>query len=219
MADNSVILRVETLITPILLDLGLDLYDIDFGAGLLKITLDKPGGVDLEVLSLATRLIKREFEHSDPVPGEYTLEVSSPGLERPLRRPEHFRAAMGATVSVRLRDVTNQARRVQGTLVAVDGMGIRVRSDEPPHIEHSIVFGQIDRARTVFEWGASSKGARPAGGPKTGKPAQRSTRRVDTTSLDNFLEASAQLLENPSGTAATTENSDQQTSSSKEASE
>ncbi|MFM9083274.1 MAG: ribosome maturation factor RimP, partial [Actinomycetota bacterium] len=209
MADNAVILRVETLITPILLDLGLDLYDIDFGAGLLKITLDKPGGVDLEALSLATRLIRREFEHSDPVPGEYTLEVSSPGLERPLRRPEHFRAAMGAIISVRLRDVTNQARRVQGTLVAVDGMGIRVRSDEPPHIEHSIVFGQIDRARTVFEWGSSAKGARPASGPKAGKPAQRSgTRRVDTTSLDNFLETSAQLLENPAGATPSNDTSD-----------
>ena len=138
----------------------------------LKITIDKPGGVDLEVISLATRLIRREFEHSDPVPGEYTLEVSSPGIERSLRRPDHFTRVIGSTVSVRLRDVTNESRRIQGILVAADDNGITVRSDEAPHADRTVTYDQIDRARTVFVWGAAAKGPKAFKGPKTpSKPA------------------------------------------------
>ena len=160
MADSPAIARVTALVAPILADLELDLYDLDFGAGLLKITVDKPGGCDLEVISLATRLIRREFEHSDPVPGEYTLEVSSPGIERSLRRPDHYTRVIGATVNVRLRDVTNEARRIQGVLVAADDHGITVRSDEAPHADRTVTYDQIDRARTVFVWGAAVKAKR-----------------------------------------------------------
>lgn len=185
MADSPTIARVTALVTPILADLGLDLYDLDFGAGLLKITIDKPGGVDLEVISLATRLIRREFEHQDPVPGEYTLEVSSPGIERSLRRPDHFTRVIGATVNVRLRDVTNEARRIQGTLVAADDHSITVRSDEAPHDDRTVTYDQIDRARTVFVWGAEkvakgpknpqAKGAKPANKPATKPAAKKNT--------------------------------------------
>jgi ribosome maturation factor RimP len=176
MADSPAIARVTALVSPILSDLGLDLYDVDFGAGLLKVTVDKPGGCDLEAIALATRIIRREFEHVDPVPGDYTLEVSSPGIERSLRRPDHFTRVIGSTVSVRLRDVTNDARRMQGTLVAADQAGITVRSDEAPHDERTVAYDQIDRARTVFVWGAAAKGAQrgPAAPKKAGaKPASR----------------------------------------------
>lgn len=169
MADSPAIARVTALVAPILADLDLDLYDLDFGAGLLKITIDKPGGVDLEVISLATRLIRREFEHSDPVPGEYTLEVSSPGIERSLRRPDHYTRVIGATVNVRLRDVTNEARRIQGILVAADDLGITVRSDEAPHADRTVTYDQIDRARTVFVWGAADKPKGPAKGQAKGQ--------------------------------------------------
>ena len=168
MADSPAIARVTALVSPILSDLELNLYDVDFGAGLLKITVDKPGGVDLEVISLATRLIRREFEHSDPVPGEYTLEVSSPGIERSLRRPDHYTRVIGATVNVRLRDVTNEARRIQGILVAADDLGITVRSDEAPHADRVVPYDQIDRARTVFVWGAAEKAKGLAKGPAKG---------------------------------------------------
>jgi len=185
MADSPTIARVTALVAPILADLGLDLYDLDFGAGLLKITIDKPGGVDLEVISLATRLIRREFEHQDPVPGEYTLEVSSPGIERSLRRPDHFTRVIGATVNVRLRDVTNEARRIQGTLIAADDHGITVRSDEAPHDDRTVTYDQIDRARTVFVWGAD-KAAKGAKGPKAApgkgaKPAAKPANKPAAT--------------------------------------
>ncbi|MEY4371309.1 MAG: ribosome maturation factor RimP [Actinomycetota bacterium] len=182
MADSPTIERVTALVSPILADLGLDLYDIDFGAGLLKITVDKPGGVNLEAIALATRLINREFDHSDPVPGKYTLEVSSPGIERPLRRPDHYTRIIGATVNVRLRDVTNESRRVQGVLIAADDHGIVVRSDEAPHDDRSIPYDRIDRARTVFVWQEPAKGAAPKKSPAAKKP--NTPNKPDTPSME-----------------------------------
>ena len=92
MTEQSTIERVRALVTPIITDLHLDLYDLEFRGGTLRITVDtppaSPGGVDLDVISLATRLIGREFDHHDPVPGHYTLEITSPGLERTLRIPD-----------------------------------------------------------------------------------------------------------------------------------
>jgi ribosome maturation factor RimP len=90
MTDTPMIQRVRELVHPIASDLDLDVYDIEQRGGTLRVTLDTrpgaPGSVDLEQLSLATRLISRELDHADPVPGRYTLEVTSPGVERHRRR-------------------------------------------------------------------------------------------------------------------------------------
>jgi len=89
--SSPVIDRVTALINPIVSDLGLDLYDIEYSGGILRVVVDTqpggPEGVSLDNISLITRLVSREFDHSDPIPGRYTLEVSSPGLERTLREP------------------------------------------------------------------------------------------------------------------------------------
>ncbi len=74
------------------------LYDVEHAGSLLRILVDRPGGVDLDLLAQVTRELSSALDAADPLPGRYTLEVSSPGLERPLRRPEHFDAAIGATI-------------------------------------------------------------------------------------------------------------------------
>ena len=164
MSDRTVVTRVTELVLPILTDLHLELYDLEFGGGVLKVTIDtppgSPAGVDVDALSLASRLISRELDHVDPIPGHYTLEVSSPGLERPLRRPEHFRREVGKEVSVRLRNVTDGSRRLRGVLVAADDHSATVRVGDA---DQQISYGDIDRARTVFEWGPADK---PGKGPK-----------------------------------------------------
>src|SRR3990170_111686 len=134
MADGPVLERVRALVAPIASDLRLDLYDIEQRGGTLRVTLDalpgSGGGIDLEQLALATRLISRELDHHDPVPGKYTLEVSSPGIERPLRRPEHFARVVGQRVSVRLvaPDSAGQ-RRYDGTLTQADATTITITTD------------------------------------------------------------------------------------------
>jgi ribosome maturation factor RimP len=173
MTENATIAAVTTLVAPIVADLGLDLYDLEFRGGTLRITVDtppgSPGGVDLEAISLATRLISRDLDHHDPVPGHYTLEVTSPGLERNLRTPAHFQREIGKTVHVRLRDMgVGQDRRVQGALTAADDRGFTLLTDTG--VERTVPYEQVDRAKTVFVWGPQ---------PKPGKSPRAAKQRTD----------------------------------------
>lgn len=177
--DTPVIQRVRALVTPIATDLGLDLYDLEQRGGTLRVTLDtpagSPSGINLEQLALATRLVSRELDHEDPVPGRYTLEVTSPGLERNLRLPAHFRREVGKTVSVRLADVSNENRRLQGVLVAADDAAATLRiADDGEMSDRVVRYDQIDRARTVFEWGPSPKpGSSKGGGQRPARAGRR----------------------------------------------
>lgn len=158
---SPVIDRVTALISPIVSDLGLDLYDIEFTGGVLRVVVDTqpggPEGVSLDNISLITRLVSREFDHSDPIPGRYTLEVSSPGLERTLREPRHFHREVGKVVSVKLDSPINGERRVQGDLIATSDEGITIRLADKAMTELTIPFDVIDRAKTVFQWGPAPK--------------------------------------------------------------
>jgi len=179
-SESVLVRRLHELVSPIVADLGLDLYDLEFGAGLLKITIDtppgSPGGVDVDALAQCTRLVSRELDHSDPIPGHYTLEVSSPGLERALRTPRHFQREVGKTVNIRLRDVGNESRRVSGVLVGADDDGVVVLTDSG---EQSIAYARIDRARTVFVWEAA-----PKPGGKGRPPASKNSRATADSSSD-----------------------------------
>lgn len=168
MAESAVVQRVRDLVIPIVSDLGLYLYDVEQRGGTLRVTVDtlpgSPAGVDLDQLALTTRLISRELDHTDPVPGRYTLEVTSPGVERRLRTPAHFQREIGKPVAIRLSDVEASDRRVEGVLIAADDTTatVRVGADE----DRVIQLASVDRARTVFEWDAQPK---PGGKKKSGK--------------------------------------------------
>jgi ribosome maturation factor RimP len=182
MSDSAPMQRVRALVAPIIRDLHLDLYDLEFRGGILRVTIDTPpgseGGVTLESIALATRLISREFDHDDPMPGHYTLEVSSPGLERQLRVPAHFQREIGKTVNIRLRDTTSANRRVHGVLVAASEHDCTVRLEDPADDgtfpERVVPFDQIDRAKTVFVWGPTPK---PTTAPKKTASAKTSTKK------------------------------------------
>jgi ribosome maturation factor RimP len=160
MTDTPVIHRVRELVDPIASDLELDVYDVEQRGGTIRVTLDTPagssGGVGLDQLALATRLISRELDHQDPVPGKYTLEVTSPGVERTLRTPAHFQREIGKTISVRLANVDADQRRIEGALIGADDTTatLRVEGESEPTV---IELASIDRARTVFVWGPQPK--------------------------------------------------------------
>lgn len=171
MTDTNTLQKVERLIAPIVSDLHLDLYDLEFRGGTLRVTIDRPagteGGLDLDAIALASRLIGRELDHDDPMGGHYTLEVTSPGLERSLRLPTHFQRSIGKTVAVRLRDIVSpdgerSERRLQGVLVAADDHAVTIRLDDTDLSERTVPYDKIDRARTVFEWGPSPKPGKAA---------------------------------------------------------
>lgn len=194
-SDGAVIERVRSLVEPIASDLSLDLYDVEQRGGTIRITLDTPpgsqGGVDLDTLALATRLVSRELDHEDPVPGRYTLEVTSPGVERALRTPAHFQREIGKVVSVRLADVGAADRRIEGELVGADHESATLRvldAESGAPAERTVAYAQIDRARTVFEWGPAPKPGSKRGGANQSKrtPAnqpgkqQHDTKQHDT---------------------------------------
>ena len=176
--ESPVLTRVRELVVPIASDLGLELYDLEQRGGTLRVTLDTPagsaGGVTLDDLGLASRLIGRELDHHDPVPGHYTLEVTSPGVERALRTPAHFRREVGKVVAIRLADVGHDDRRVTGTLVAADDTTATVAVDGPEGpVERTVAYDQIDRARTVFEWPAAKPPSARGPAPKPGSGPRR----------------------------------------------
>jgi ribosome maturation factor RimP len=159
MSDSVVIERVSRLVAPIVADFQLDLYDVEYRGGTVRVTVDTPAdsdhGVDLDQLALLTRLVSRELDHDDPLPGHYTLEVTSPGLERRLRTPAHFAREVGKTVALRLRAVVNGERRLSGTLIAASDDGVTVRVEDGS--DRVVGYDQIDRAKTMFVWGPTPK--------------------------------------------------------------
>src|ERR1019366_1679457 len=86
---------------PLLSSLGLELYDAEFSSGTLNVVVTKAGGVDLEGLTKANRAISEWLDAEEPIASRYTLDVSSPGLERRLRTPAHFLGAVGAVGRLR----------------------------------------------------------------------------------------------------------------------
>lgn len=162
-------------VTDVLDARGLELYDLEVtGAGrarVVRVLVTAPGGVDLDVIAAATEAVSPALDAPEitrQLPGPYALEVSSPGLERPLRRPAHYQGAIGETVSVKLHD----APRMRGVLTGVDDDGFTV--SVPDRGGQHVKYDDVVQARTVFEWGeAAEKPRRGAGAGKATKEVAR----------------------------------------------
>ena len=150
---------LEGALSPLLEARGLDLVDVEVHGASLTVYVDKDGGVGLDELGDATRDVSAALDEIDPIPGRYTLSVSSPGLERRLRTPAHFARALGETVTVRLDAGTDDVRRVTGTLEAAGEDGFTLVCPEVPGGTMEIEYGRVERARTVFQWGPEPKRA------------------------------------------------------------
>lgn len=182
--------QLISLLTPVLDGASLELVDIETQslgtpAATVRILVDHRadhplgGRIDLDGVAAATRLVDSVLETSDPVDGTYTLEVSSPGLERPLRTPMHFQRFVGTEISVKLKAGAPGERRIQGRLDSadpVDDGSIVVAGD-------AIAYAAIDRARTVFVWGPAPKpiGQAKGGGPRNAAKAFASTSSLSPT--------------------------------------
>ena len=150
--------RVGSLLAPLCDRVGVELLDVEYEGGVIRVTVDHPDGVGMDAIASLTREVSRALDHEDPVKGRYTLEVSSPGLERSLKRPGHFMRAIGSTVTVKTRPDADGDRRVQGTLEAADEGGITVRTTED--VVRVLRHDEIQKARTVFEWTSGSAATR-----------------------------------------------------------
>ena len=147
--------RVRDLIVPLVETAELDLYDLDLNGGVLQVLVDRPGGADIDAIAKLTRSISRALDEHDPIDGTYTLEVSTPGLERPLRTPDHFARAVGMTVKVKTKPGTEGERRLEGTIAAADDTTVTVLSADGT--SRTLHHDEIERARTTFEWASTAK--------------------------------------------------------------
>lgn len=185
--SSNVIDTVTSMLAPILTDLSLELYDLEFAGGILRVTIDTPAGgpagVDIDQISLVTRLLGRELDHNEnAVPGRFTLEVTSPGLERTLRTPHHFAREVGKDVTIRLSTEVDGRRRVAGLLVGASDTTASVRlSDSGDTVE--IPLSVVDKAKTVFVWESQ---------PKPNSKAARDKRASQKNTSTHQEEASAQ---------------------------
>lgn len=155
---------LETPLRSLLSPLGLDLYDLEMVKGTLNVIVTKEGGVDLESLTKANRTISEWLDAHDPISGRYTLDVSSPGLERKLRTPEHFATTVGEVVTLREIRSGEPTRRLEGTVLKADKKSVTLKDLE--HGEVTVQIADVERARTVFKWGAEAKPT-PSRGSKT----------------------------------------------------
>ena len=127
--------RVREMAEPLAKDLGLSVWDVQFvkeGADwFLRIFIDKDGGVGIDDCVDMTHAINPVLDKEDPIPQEYLLEVSSPGLNRKLARPEHFQAYLGQPVRVKLiRPLENGARVLEGELLRAEPGEFELQLDE-----------------------------------------------------------------------------------------
>jgi len=171
---------------PVVSAADLELVDVELRSGVLLVTVDRVGGVDLEALTDANRAVSSVLDELDPIPGRYTLEVSSPGVERTLRTPAHFAKAVGETVTVKTRPQVPGDRRLRGVLVAADEVGLTLDVDGTDAGGVRLAYSDIDKARTVFVWGpAGGKGAPSGKGkptpPRTTKQATEKKRKQVVT--------------------------------------
>jgi ribosome maturation factor RimP len=147
--------RVRDLIVPLVEAAELDLYDLDLNGGVLQVLVDRAGGADIDAIARLTRSISHALDEHDPIDGTYTLEVSTPGLERPLRTPDHFVRALGTTVKVKTKPGTDGERRVEGTIAAADDHTVTIESADGA--SRTLHHDEIERARTTFEWASTAK--------------------------------------------------------------
>jgi ribosome maturation factor RimP len=139
---------------------GLDLVDVEMRRGgkrgLLRVTVDREGGVDLDTIAGVSERLSRRLDVEGFDPGPYSLEVTSPGVERPLRRPPDFTGRVGERVRVRV-EAAGGGETLTGTLVAADHEAATIATEAG---ERTVRYEEISAARLVVDWDEELKKAK-----------------------------------------------------------
>jgi len=141
--------RIQQLVEPIVEDLGYEFVGLEYSSNpknrLLRLYIDQPEtGIDLEDCETVSREVSAVLDVEEPISGQYTLEVSSPGVERPLFTAAQFERFIGETARVQMRSPVDGRRRFKGRIVAVDGEVVRLEVDGA---EFELDASAMDKAR------------------------------------------------------------------------
>lgn len=144
----------EALVRPVIEAEDLDVVDVSFGREggrrILRVIVDREGGVDLDTISRISQKVSRRLDLERFEPGPYALEVTTPGIERPLRRPEDFGRAIGERVRVK-----TETGVVEGELRAAEDDEIAIATGSG---ERRVSLAEVSTARTVVDWEAELRG-------------------------------------------------------------
>jgi ribosome maturation factor RimP len=155
MSTNAIAARVWELAAPLADSEGMEIVDIEFrpegsrAGRVLRLYLDKEGGPNVDDLSRVSRQLSEILDAQTTIEGAYTLEVSSPGINRPLKRPEHFDRFVGKRIRVRTREMINGRRSFLGPLEAVSGDSIALIQDGT---SVQIPFSIIEKSNYEHDW-------------------------------------------------------------------
>jgi ribosome maturation factor RimP len=145
--------HLADLLEPVIEGLGYECVGIEFNPhpkhGLLRIYIDSPNGIVLDDCTKVSHQISGVLDVEDPIAGEYQLEISSPGTDRPLFKIGQFQRFIGKAVKVQLYAPVNQRKRITGVILGVDGENILLEEDGQ---NFSIPFQAISKARLVPEY-------------------------------------------------------------------
>jgi ribosome maturation factor RimP len=149
--QNPVSQTVERAVLPVLSHQGYELVLCEYVPmqKILRLFIDREGGVSVDDCTKVSRLVSDLLDAegiSDTLPAHYNLEVSSPGLDRPLVKPKDFQRFLGRAAKVETREPIDGRRRFAGELTAADDRGISMTIDGKPY---AIAYGSIERARLV----------------------------------------------------------------------
>lgn len=191
MADKAA--DIASLLSPTIQSLGLELLGVEYlpspGGAVLRLYIDVPAGalgddgaprmVGIEDCESVSREVSAQLDVEDPISGHYTLEVSSPGVDRPLFTPAQFARFLGEDAKVVLQLPMDGRRRFQGRIVEVEGERIDFEIEAKPAPQRvSVAFDNIEKARLVPDWVAlgyapTKPGKKPAGGGKAKAPGSK----------------------------------------------
>ena len=122
--------KVISLLDPIIADTGIKMIDVEFtkeaGNYYLRVYLDKEGGINIDDCETVSRALSDKLDETDPIPEAYILEVSSPGLDRPLRRERDFAASIGRQIDIKLYKEEDGCKAFRGILKAYDKDSVTV---------------------------------------------------------------------------------------------
>jgi ribosome maturation factor RimP len=151
--------RLIALLEPVIADLGYELLLLEFnphkGSATLRLFIDAPDGIDVDDCARVSREVAATLDVEDPIPQSYQLEVSSPGLDRPLVKPEHFRRFRGEEVRIETLAplAGSNRRRFRGKLLDANEHEVMLQMPDGPV---TLPLADIEKARLVPDFDTKS---------------------------------------------------------------
>ncbi|MDH5542649.1 MAG: ribosome maturation factor RimP [Nitrospinota bacterium] len=150
----DIVKSIAALLTPLLEREKLSLYDIEIVGGatkaIIRVYIDSPSGITHETCSKVSRHLSTLMEVEEVVPGEYLLEVSSPGLTRALKKPEHFSKSIGKLMKINFRNTYEGAKSIVAKLISEED-GIFTAEEIPGNRIYKFKYDDVAKARLEFE--------------------------------------------------------------------